>query len=310
MDRKRNISFDYLKLILSFFVVLIHMQPLPFSETTITMFDWLISNGIARVAVPCFFILGGYYLLADRNMMSYVKHLLIVYIVWCLIYLPYLDINRYFVFHLFWGYLHLWYIIALVEGLLVLYVLKKIKVKDKYLFIMSLALFFAGFFLERYFIKEDSLYGSNLLYVRNYLTIGIPFLFIGSIIKKYEKRLQEIKASYLYAILAFFIIALFVESALSYSPDVWPPNFYISLLFVCPVLIICVLKKSVYSDIPDSSISKLSSGIYFIHLFIISVVMLLPIEVDYLMKVFLVFLISMLFSFCIMQINKILKIFL
>ena len=48
---ERNIRLDYFRIILSLLVITIHAQFL-FSENS--LIGWLISNGIARIAVPCF----------------------------------------------------------------------------------------------------------------------------------------------------------------------------------------------------------------------------------------------------------------
>lgn len=56
---ERNILLDYVKIILSILVITIHMQPLfDYGEFR----GWIITHGIARVAVPIFFITGGYYI--------------------------------------------------------------------------------------------------------------------------------------------------------------------------------------------------------------------------------------------------------
>ena len=80
---QRNITLDYYKIALSILVISIHIQSL-FSVDS--LLGWFISNGIARIAVPSFFLISGYYLydkMGDRMVVKkYLLHLLVIYIVW------------------------------------------------------------------------------------------------------------------------------------------------------------------------------------------------------------------------------------
>lgn len=57
----RNITLDYFKMFLCILIITIHIPPL-FSEQLNEIYGWFIYNGIARTAVPIFFIINGYFL--------------------------------------------------------------------------------------------------------------------------------------------------------------------------------------------------------------------------------------------------------
>jgi surface polysaccharide O-acyltransferase-like enzyme len=127
---ERNITLDYFKLFLSVLVIIIH-TPLIFSGNGKELSEWLIHDGITRIAVPCFFIINGYFIgeqiLDGKFVKKYATRLLFIYIVWTTIYcVNFYDesIRRLFVFCLT-GYLHLWYVVALIAGTVILYFFKK-----------------------------------------------------------------------------------------------------------------------------------------------------------------------------------------
>lgn len=87
---ERNPALDYFKILLSILVITIHIYPL-FDKLSFS--SWAISGGIARIAVPCFFVFSGYFIASKiddpKATFKYLKHLLIIYVVWALIYFPY-----------------------------------------------------------------------------------------------------------------------------------------------------------------------------------------------------------------------------
>ncbi|GAL77618.1 acyltransferase family protein [Algibacter lectus] len=197
---ERNITLDYTKLILSFLVVAIHnpiLTELPFVSN-------LISNGIARIAVPCFFVINGLYLgkvvETPLSVKKYLKKLFKFYLVWMLIYSPpfYLfgfkdTIEKSIVLNIvsvFFGYWHLWYIIGLMGGVWLLYVFKQRKLKDQNIIIIAVLFFLIGWALQqaRLFLPEatgnlGSLIRANF-YSRNFIFMGFPLITVGYYLKK------------------------------------------------------------------------------------------------------------------------------
>ena len=91
---QRNITLDYFKIFLCILIVLIHARPLFEGWGSLSLLGWLISNGVSRIAVPCFFILSGFFFSPKLNqwdqIKKYIKKLLIVYVTWSVIYLSFL----------------------------------------------------------------------------------------------------------------------------------------------------------------------------------------------------------------------------
>ncbi|WP_201798201.1 acyltransferase family protein [Lachnotalea glycerini] len=138
-DRKNYGGLDYFKLIAAFLIVSIHTSPL----TGISFnADYLLTRVIARIAVPFFLMVTGFFILPDylfspnRNksvIICFVKNTLIFYAGAILLYLPigfyaglyrnltFLDFFRLLVFD--GTFYHLWYLPACISGVLLLCIL-------------------------------------------------------------------------------------------------------------------------------------------------------------------------------------------
>lgn len=303
---ERNITLDYFKLFLAVLVITIH---LPIEPTTPRWLYWLyhegFSNGLARIAVPSFFILSGYYLDINNKIKvrKYIIHIGTLYIVWMLFYLPYysfLDFKSMLI-TLIGGFWHLWYLIALIEAVIIFYVINKAIKKKLGLFIIAFLLFVSGYVLELSYPYANNI---DLYKYRNFLFVGLPFLILGHLIKginisEYQKWVK--------LILPVFFILFFFEVAISYS-YLHIADIYLSLFIICPLLLIFLLNYPQYTSLPNS-LGALSLAIYLIHPFIIRIV--LDIFVEDTIYLFPLVLILTIFSSClIIQANKNIKIFL
>lgn len=87
---ERNLTLDYSRLLLAFFVIIMHVEDF-LSEIPILSF---ILKAIGTSAVPCFFVINGYYfepILRNKSKyLKYLKHLLIIYIVWSVFYIHFM----------------------------------------------------------------------------------------------------------------------------------------------------------------------------------------------------------------------------
>lgn len=300
---ERNVTLDYFKIFLSLLVITIHLRPIfgPGLKSA------MLADGIARIAVPCFFIINGYYFAnkagSFKAVKKYLGHLLLIYLVWSLIYSPYyyssgfLGILETLVF----GYSHLWYVIGLIIGIIVLVSLKKVIKNDTVLLMIGIGLFITGHFLEP---MRDALY-----FVRNGLTFGFPFIMIGYYLK--VKNVSEtIKEKYLVPVLLLSFIFLLIESYFAHQRE-FVSDMFLSLLFLCPAIFLYIMKHSSYK--PDSIyvnyLGSMASAIYFVHLLVIYN---LSVFSDKLLiyKFPFVVLLSVLLSIVIIFVNKRIKIFL
>lgn len=299
---ERNLRIDYFRIVLSLLVITPHVQPL-FDETSLT--GWLISNGIARIAVPCFFIISGYFLhlrIDDKKtLQKYLYHILIVYIVWSIIYFPtYFQTvePRSIITFALMGYYHLWFLPALILGILLLLILKKFTKNSYILLIIGIILYLVGYTMENIGLPYRSFY--------NGVFFGYPFIIIGYFLRD-KNSTDRIEAKYIYLITIISIITLLIESYFGYRIEMYH-NIFISLYILCPALFICILKGSKYTISKDYA-AKLASGIYYVHILVLSII--IPLSGSYnIYKLLPIVAVSILLSIFIIIINKRIRIFL
>lgn len=216
----RNLNLDILKVILAIFVLLLHTK-LPTENYS----DFILKNGFFRTAVPIFLVINGYYFFNIKHIGQLKKwafRLLILYVVWMLAYVPFWKNYSQNIFVIFsWGYLHLWYLAALLVAGLVMYLLKGLS--SKLLFFIALVLYGIGYGIQ-YGINtellsfESEVYNklfvqANYTVYRNFLFFALPFLILGFLIRKHE-RLNTIKITLPLFLLCLLFIS--IESTIYY----------------------------------------------------------------------------------------------
>lgn len=306
---ERNITLDYFKLILAILVVAIHTPIVPSFYISNTF-----SNGISRIAVPCFFIINGFYFAYLKNdkkkVLSYLKKLIIIYITWTLIYGGFAIYWGDPIWKIIRGFYHLWYLPALIGATIMIYLTRKINLRT--VLISAIVIYLSAWIVQRIFIEKTLLtvYGEDIF--RNFFFDGFPLMFIGYYISLQQKNiLTKIGKKALIVIILIGFILLFAEKTYldaRYFKHFYG-DFYVSIIFMCPALFLLILKISKYKK-SDGYISKLSSGIYFGHLLIIQIFVVISKDsfpMDYFFIVFV--LLSMLLAMGIIKLNNYVKIF-
>jgi len=308
---ERNVTLDYFKVILCILVITIHIGPLSVSNPFI---NWLIQHGISRIAVPCFFIINGYYFYNkvdnSKAVKKYLLHLLLIYIVWTTFYVlaeglwhksP-MELLNIFIF----GYFHLWYVPSLLWGCLILYLLKKKVKNNTAILIFSVVLLLIA--------SADS-YREDPALVMGRMMLGFPFVFFGYYIRS-KNLMAKIKNSYLIPIIILSFVSLCIEACVfsRWGTGIYHNIFY-SLIVLCPVIIIFIFKhgKNKKSGSSNSTylyyLGSLPSAIYFIHKY--SIYILSDIHMQYMIIRFIIIcLLSFILSVFIIYINRYIKIFL
>jgi Uncharacterized protein conserved in bacteria len=306
---ERNIGLDYFKIFLSLLVVTIHLPPL-FDSAILHSF---ISNGIARIAVPSFFIISGYYFypkIGDtKACRKYILRLLILSIVWIIIYFPLFfypmdsfSIRGFLLVSIF-GYGHLWYITASIISISLIFVSKKIIKNDFIIFFIALAFFLIALYL---------MYGNgvnvnefNIYRFRNGLCFGFVFTSIGCLINS-KQWVKKIKEKHLLFMIFLFSILFLAESLLRHEFLSTPfHDLYLTSILLAPILLIYIFKHPI-KKAGANFIGVLSVGIYFIHYYVIEFV---PILFDGYIRFIIVVLISVGLSYILYLINKRINIF-
>ncbi len=308
---ERNITLDYFKIFLCILVITIHIEPLFYTNA---LSGWFISNGLARIAVPSFFVINGYYIhskiTSTPAIIKWLKKMTIIFLTWSLIYLTILvhKDNTTTIISLITGIYHLWYLPALIGGVLILILLKKTINNNTILLIIAVSLFLIGYYIQDYFFPISN-HSYRMTLYRNFIFFGFPFIFIGYYIKEKSKKLLKIQIAILGTILVLSIITLLFESYF-YFIHSDRKDFFISLLLLIPSLFIIILKTSKYI-VNDGYISSLASGIFYTHIlgiYIINTVFPTT-ELKILLLPLFIFL-SMILSAVTIQLNKQIKIFL
>lgn len=312
---ERNVTLDYFKIFFSILLITAHIY-YPYQAGKFYI-GWYIPEGIARIGVPFFFLVNGYYFAKKINdykaIKKYLGHLFIIYTTWFIIYLrPFIYRTEEFYIiddlridvlleKYFWGIFHLWYLPALITGIILLVLCKKLIKKNLPIVIISIFLYIIGYILEP--MRTDL---SNF---RNGLFIGFPFIAIGYCLRSID--FKNIKDLHLITLSLLLLVFLIFESTLAQKVG-FKRDIYIPLIFLCPALFILIQKHSTFklSSKYYDYIGNLSSAIYFSHMYIIFKSNTIFKDISIIERFLIVSFISVLVSFLIVFLNKRIKIFL
>lgn len=193
MTDKNNLgAFDRFRLVAAVFVIAIHTSPLGSVNETC---NFLLTGVFARVAVPFFFAMTGYF--ADFKSAARLGKLavktLAMYAAAIVIYLPFGTYSSTLRMLLFDGaFYHLWYFPACVTGAIIVFALKKLPTVPA--FAIAGALYVVGVFGDSYYGLTAGLppvramydfFSGIFSYTRNGLFFAPLFMLIGSALAKY-----------------------------------------------------------------------------------------------------------------------------
>ncbi|MBD9551814.1 acyltransferase family protein [Pantoea sp. PNT01] len=231
--------------------------------------NYLLTQSMARIAVPFFFIAAGYYS-PSNPMSSDIKknffRLTCLYIAWCIFYLPFeisdiamkpLSASGYALESLYIlvkGWRHLWFMPALIIGMVIYYFLHA----HKRLYLIALSLYLIGFILQLRI--EHGEY--SILFYRNFLTFGFPQIVLGAALKQY--RLPSMTVYPRVSLLLFFTGMLCAEGCIRLKLGIYDND----LLLFAPLVAAFIFMTALGSDFKiNFNIASTASGIYFFHYF-------------------------------------------
>ncbi|RFO98004.1 hypothetical protein DIC66_04570 [Rhodoferax lacus] len=306
---------DTLKIGLAFMVVGLHAR---FLSDVSPLAEYLTVNGIFRIAVPIFFLINGYFfyptIVSGRQRM-WIRKVLVLYILWMILYSPFWIRFPFFgsvqnvsstLLEIVKGYYHLWYVVGMVGAASTLIVLQNIDIRN--LKAVILICFLSGvciqYFGAFHLINNnyiDKILNMNAVH-KNFLFVSFPFFAIGFILNKYKiVELVSMRAAVRLSLLG--CMALIGESyfnSFKLPMDLGVDNLA-SLIIVCPAIFILFLKLQISSN--SKQLSNYSSGIYFIHILVLQFLDQYKSLGETLITI-LVFLISGVLSYFIIEINK------
>ncbi|KGO01694.1 hypothetical protein HQ48_00790 [Porphyromonas sp. COT-290 OH3588] len=276
IKNKPEVSSLYiLKAIFALVVVAIHTPPLEHVINSSLM------SPIAVAAVPVFFAITGYFLYTDRRedlvprtkkmLFKSIKIWIITNIVYFLyhtamgkiLYSSWSDVGSFFILGMTNEGI-LWYLYALVNTLIIIYLLFNIKAYKAIYFLPLLG--FITLFLGKYSFLLGS--EETILLDFNFLGCGLPYVALGFCIHRYESVL--LKYSWL-DLTAVILIFNWIEMALlgSLADQYWG-RFFFTMPLTGAFLCLAISRKEYGAESIFATIGKKYSGnIYYFHFLII-----------------------------------------
>lgn len=241
-DRKEYVGINYFKIISAFLVIAIHTSPFAFFNGNI---DFIFTRIWARMAVPFFFMITGYFILPkclkgeykDIRLKKYIVKISKIYVLATILYIPINAYAKYFnQSHLLLNivkdiifdgtFYHLWYLPASILGTMIIYFLLK-KFSYKKTFFIAIILYLIGLFGDSYygFVEKISffkLFYQGVFFFSDYTRNGIffspIFILLGYCTYITKTQLKKENINFIYSIKGFFLsfLLLNVEGILLY----------------------------------------------------------------------------------------------
>lgn len=248
-NKTSNKMIDIIKFIASILIVGSHSLPL-FREEVYNFFygQWLF-----RFCVPFFMMVTGYFFanMDDCKQRKQIKRVLLIYIISTMLYYPLIlrDANGtilYWIRTIIFGYFHLWYLIAIVIGLILWYVLNNVFKRN--ILIIAISFMLLGIVLDEYYVYFNfSLLKKYVFFLNTYLGgarnvfFAFPMLYLGKVIRDYENKLKEISYKKLWIIMLVIIIFSYVEVLILLNKVGYGVTFDISIFGWIPAVILLIL---------------------------------------------------------------------
>lgn len=257
----RNNHIDFARVGAAALVAAIHTSPLAGVSPTA---DFVLVNGLARLAVPFFLTVTGFYLTlnSSQDLLLFLKRIVWLHVVWSTIYLlagwtPDHNwakslLSRYVI-----GYWHLWYLPAIAEASLCLWLIRSQSFRAQ---AWLIGLTYASGCAIEFWCR---IHGLSLNLYRNGLFFALPFLWLGKTLREKPGMLDRIGARKLaWAGLGSFAL-LFVELYAVSRPTLAPVDMLLSLfpLTAIGVHMLMRFESGLHSGFP----ARLATGIYFSH---------------------------------------------
>ncbi len=259
MFQSRNHSIDLLKFLLAYEVVMLHCNQAPV----------FISRPIVDSAVPCFFMISGFFM-HDVNEVRYDMRLkkairrIFVILCWSTILCGIDDIYRLCFHHeignltwkVLWEFLffnenpfafHLWYIAAYLYVLIFFWLIHKIGVRIKFVWII--ALWLMGIVIA---VLYSQVCGRSIeyFYIRNFLFEGIPFFGVGLLLSQKISFVERFRLS---SFVIFFVVvaclAIYEKAHETYNNGTFVFSGIIAFITLCIFLKIKMDKPNLFTMI-------------------------------------------------------------
>lgn len=294
MEAKRDPSYDYLRVIATFGVIVIHVCAMEWRKLDVFSYEWTVINGIdaaVKFSVPIFFMISGRFMLDSsknnsiQKIISKCKSLLIAFLFWTSIYFL-LNMFRvlrsgdslvanykWITIEFFTGEYHMWFIYAIL-GLYLVTPLVQLIVADK----KSTQYFLILFFAFGVILPVVEMLPSVGILVKNideeitftFATGYVGYYVLGYYLYKWPLTKKVSRYIYIGAIISL-IYSVLITTFVSRNKNQADEDFVSYLSFNVAIISIAIYTfinhfyATKNENICILRISKSSFGIYLIH---------------------------------------------
>lgn len=219
-NKQKSKSVDVIKVVLCILIIASHCLPVFYRDCI----NYYYGQWFFRFSVPFFFISTGYffYRMNEEKRRTYIERIGIIYFIASILYAPLVVRGgwRSCVKNLFLGYYHLWYLSALIYGLIIIFILGKTINKNVVLkYLMPIFFLCVGIFIDEYqkmfdlpIIERFSEYINYIGGARHTMFFALPMLFIGQWIAEAEQKQKQKHRLFLLVVSFFLLLFLgFIE---------------------------------------------------------------------------------------------------
>ncbi|MBS3972470.1 MAG: acyltransferase family protein [Erysipelotrichia bacterium] len=278
---------NIMKLLMAFFVMVVHFSPF---KTIHPILHHVSIHGFPRIVVPFFFLCSGYLLsshgvISPDRLRKTLKKLVSLYLFWTLLHLPliilelthfpnaeplWISLPRSFFFE--GSFLHLWYLLASIIGLVIVTSLLKVFSITQVLF-LSLILYIIGVLGDSYYGFSIGLRGlSDLMTLlfqfirttRNGLFFAPIYLSLGMFIKKNPKVFSMWTLSLIFII----ILGLNTAEVLWLKGMVWAKDYNLTFTSLPLSLITFLISLQIKVNFDTTRFKEIAATLFYIHIWV------------------------------------------
>lgn len=266
----RQTSIEIGRIVAALLVVTVHGRPLDGVDQALGFF---LSDGLARIGVPFFFVVTGYYLAAapGRTPNAWLTRIAVLHLVWTALYLPLWwsdvrDMTDILVI-LLCGYAHLWYLPAVLCAGAMLLAAERLD--NRLVLASAIACYGIGTGLEYYFNLAGTA-KEHIRLFRNFLLDAYPLMATGHLLARHIMPAWLRTGRQRMAVLATALALFLGEITFSWwwigRRGVF--DLYVTLVLVAPALFLWL--KGLRLRPPRLPIAKASAAVYFSHVAFLS----------------------------------------
>lgn len=276
--KTKNHTIDTLRILMAVLVIMLHSALV---LTKRNLVEFILFEGVCRIAVPFFFVVSGFYLestIKKGNINLWLSKIVKMYILWSLLYIPFQihlvdaildknidDINFESIpFDMLFGYWQLWFLPAIIMGALLVNTYHS---SNKNILICSIMLFIFACIVSYLTLSgrivREGFWGTPYA-LRNGVFFAFPLMTLGYLISKNkEKILVKKHLSSKYALIIAFILVV-VESSFYFYTAKGLYDFTISSAIISVCLVAFAVKNP---DLLKLNLNgtDISHGLYMVH---------------------------------------------